>query len=436
MLQRSCACGQHTGGGECEECKKAKVQRDASAGAGAMSNAATSARAAATTGAVSAGVAQSLSRAAAEGSAPIHEPLRSSIGEQLGQDFSHVRVHSGAASADAAEQIGARAYTLGTDIHLGKESHELARSAFDRLIAHEAIHTVQQGGARVEPAAGLAVSDPSDAAEKEADSMSEALVKPTAGASRSLALRDRMRASMFGAGIARSVEPQIQRDLTGKFPTTGGDFTMNMKTESHPGAKCGMSGTIKFKAGDTAPDSPSIRLLQVAKLVDLSTRKDYVWTGGEANRNKVMTKAEPGVEAGFFVDVMHGGHAPQTKPRKPREHKGDAEVSPFYTEDYKGIANMQDGSKKGKSVVEASLADYPGWNQNSEFSFETVAKAPDTGHIYGTVMWGFAITDASKGKFEKERAVGRNVTLKTTDKAIEAFNEFYRNPGASTAPKK
>src|SRR5262249_32093287 len=115
MLQRTCACGKHTGGGECEECKKASVQRDAAPSAAASG------------GLVNAGVAQTLSRAAVEASAPIHEPVRSSLGEQLGQDFSHVRVHSGAASAEAAEQIGARAYTLGTDIHLGKESHELAR---------------------------------------------------------------------------------------------------------------------------------------------------------------------------------------------------------------------------------------------------------------------------------------------------------------------
>jgi hypothetical protein len=69
------------------------------------------------------------------------------------------------------------------------------------------------------------------------------------------------------------------------------------------------------------------------------------------------------------------------------------------------------------------------------FSFETVAKAADTDFVYGTVMWGFTISDASKGVVDHERAVGRNVTLLTTDEAIKKFNEFYRNPGASTAPK-
>src|SRR5260370_41333884 len=39
-----------------------------------------------------------------------------------------------------------------------------------------------------------------------------------------------------------------------------------------------------------------------------------------------------------------------------------------------------------------------------------------------------------KGTVDRERAVGRNVTLLTTDKAIGTFDEVFRNQGASTAP--
>jgi hypothetical protein len=94
----------------------------------------------------------------------------------------------------------------------------------------------------------------------------------------------------------------------------------------------------------------------------------------------------------------------------------------------------QDGSKKGKAIQEASLADFPSSTTNTRFTFETAAKATDTGHIYGTVMWGFTISDAAKGVVDTEHAYGRDVTTLTTDKAIEKFNEFYRNTGSSTAP--
>jgi len=190
-----------------------------------------------------------------------------------------------------------------------------------------------------------------------------------------------------------------------------------------------MRGTIKFKAAETAPDSNNIRLMQAVKLVDLNTGKDKVWEGDEADRNKVMTAEDKstGLEGGWFIDHSAAKADPRTK-------KTDPAVSPYYRDYWPNPSSSQDGSKKGKKIVEASLWDGPGSNAKREFSFETVAKAADTGTVYGTVMWGFRLPDPAKGTVEKERAVGRDVTLLSTDKALEKFNEFYRNPGASTAP--
>jgi hypothetical protein len=268
----------------------------------------------------------------------------------------------------------------------------------------------------------LTVSSPNDAAE--AEYVAESLHAPV---SRSLALRDSMRANSSQQTIARMTGPQLQRDLTGKKNVKDGEFDLNLKTESHAGAKSGMSGTIKFTASDKAPDSNNIRLLQVVRDEDLTTGKDYVWTGGEANRNKVMTTASKDTDPGYFVDASYAGISPRTK-------KTDAPVSPYYRSYWPNAGVSKDGSKKGKTIGEASLWDYPGSSGNRRFSFETAAKAADTGYVYGTVMWGFTISDASKGTIEKERAVGRDVTLRTTDKAIDKFNEFYKNPGSSTAP--
>src|SRR5262249_55915973 len=151
-----------------------------------------------------------------------------------------------------------------------------------------------------------------------------------------------------------------------------GTFDLDLKTFSNPGADSGMGGTIKFNADkNAAPDSKNIRLLQVAKVVNLKTGKDHIYTGAEANRNRVMTPSGiPGVKEGFFVDVVHANRSLRTK-------KTDPEVSPYYIEDYKSLGRPynKDGSKQGKTVAEASLGDAPHWNVDSEFSFETVAKA-------------------------------------------------------------
>ena len=370
-----------------------------------------------------------MQRAASESGEALDPSLQARLQAGVGHDFSHVRVHGGAQSARAAERIGARAYTLGSDIHLGAEAHALSGGERSRLLAHEAVHTAQQGGGRVAPHAGLAVSNPGDAAEREAERIAQALHEPR---SPSLALRDRLRSAPLA--VARSVGPQVQRDLTGKYPVTQGEFNLGLKNSMRDigGTKIsGLLGTIRFKPNDKAQDSANIRLLQVVRVVSTVSGKDAVgdWTGGEANRTKVMTSEDKsrGIEGGFFVDHSAAAASPRTK-------STDVAVSPYYRDYWPNAAMSQDGSKKGKAVRETSLADFPGSSARRAFSFETVAKAADTGHVYGTVMWGFTIADPAKGKIEKERAVGRDVTLATTDKAIEKFDQFYRNPGASTAP--
>lgn len=365
-----------------------------------------------------------LSRAALDPAIPLEPGFKYGLEQLTGHNLSDVQIHRGFGSAKAAARLGAMAYTIGNNIHLGAKAGSLSQTDRIQLLAHETVHTIQQSGLPANIEDGVPVSDPNDSAELEADKIAKDVV--SIGNSPSLALRNQLRSQLRTAGnVSRAL---VQRDLTGKYPTNGGDFELNLKTESHPSASSGMSGTIKFMANEKAPDSTNIRLLQVVRTEELTTGKDYSWTGGEANRNKMMTAAAPGVSPGYFVDHSAAAASPRTK-------KTDAPVSPFYRDYWPNVGHSQDGSKKGKAIKEASLWDYPQSPINMRFSFETLAKAADTGHVYGTVLWGFEISDASKGKVEKENAVGRNVTLLTTDKAIEKFNEFYRNPGASTAPK-
>ena len=373
-----------------------------------------------------------LIQANSEPGKPLDESVRMSIEHATGESLSEVRVHNGSASAAAAEGLGARAYTIGSDIHLGSEASRLAVLQRNRLLAHEAVHTIQQGGRPVPLRGEFAVSRPGDASEVEASRIAEGLSSGGSSpyASPALALRGQLRGGVAESSVSRARGPVIQRDLKKDYPVSEGKFRLDLTTESHAGDRSGMSGTIKFKANQKAPDSNSIRILQVARVEDLSTGKEHVWTGGEANRNKIMTpKGIPGVQPGFFVDVLHSK-------RKPRTKKSDADVSPYYIDDYLALKdkNNKDGKKKGKAITEASIWDYPGSNAKKRFSFETVAKDSIGGHVYGTVMWGFTISDPAKGTVDHERAVGRDVTLKSTDIAIEKFNEFYRNRGSSKAP--
>ncbi|TQN48572.1 uncharacterized protein DUF4157 [Humibacillus xanthopallidus] len=74
--------------------------------------------------------------------APIAGSVRSSIEPHLGADLGGVRVHTGPDAAHAATSLGARAFTVGSDIYLGRGESPLDVS----LMGHESTHVVQQGG--------------------------------------------------------------------------------------------------------------------------------------------------------------------------------------------------------------------------------------------------------------------------------------------------
>ena len=66
------------------------------------------------------------------------------FGSSLGYDLSPVRVHTDGAAAQAAESIGARAFTHGHHIVFAAGEYEPEDSSGRRLLAHELTHVVQQ----------------------------------------------------------------------------------------------------------------------------------------------------------------------------------------------------------------------------------------------------------------------------------------------------
>ena len=103
-----------------------------------------------------------------------------------GADLSGVRVHTGAASAEAAAAVQARAYTVGHDVHFGAGQYQPHTREGQRLLAHELVHTVQQGPAGAKAQHKLEVSEPGDDAEREADQLADHIVDGKAGGAQSV----------------------------------------------------------------------------------------------------------------------------------------------------------------------------------------------------------------------------------------------------------
>lgn len=208
ILQRKCACGNHTmAGGQCAECQKTQVngrplqtklaisepgdayEKEADRVAeqvmrvpapdagrkpnGNMPHSLVQRRAASN---ATAGV----------GEAPpiVHEVLNSSgqpldvgtrafMEPRFGHDFSQVRVHTDARAAESARAVDAVAYTVGRNVVFGHGQFAPSSMAGKRLLAHELAHSVQQK--HHVPDDSLTLNDPHSQSEREADQIAEAI---------------------------------------------------------------------------------------------------------------------------------------------------------------------------------------------------------------------------------------------------------------------
>jgi hypothetical protein len=360
-----------------------------------------------------------LQAAAGDSGAPLELGVREPLEHRLGKNLKDVRVHTGANSAAAAEDLGARAYTLGSDVYLGKEAERLDSEGRRKLLTHEAIHTVQQGGARALLAGSIPVSHPNDPAEREARGMAQG--------SQALAMRDALRVSAVTPHIQRDIEgdsDEVQKMPQGRFVV---DFAKYEGTKA--GDDAGETGSIKFTPSDTAPESDHINLIQVIREFDTTTGKDYDRPGDLRSQAQTKQDTKKNVAGGFFVDF-------NVDTAKPRTNKSDPAVSAVYPH-----MAQEGASRRGKTPKDAVLADDPHFDKPLKYNFVTVARATDKGDnhgvVYGTVLWGFEIFhDQGIAKIKNEYVNFRVTQGETFDAALQKFNDVFKNPGTAGAPAK
>jgi len=170
LLQRKCACGNHTAGGECTPCAKQQAgklnlvvntpgdadEREAdqvadrimetadgdvprSAPVAVRGHAVAVAR---ETNAAPPTVQQTLSSPGR----PLDASARLRMERRFGRDFSRVRVHTDASAVASAQAVSARAYTVGRNIVFGQGQYADDAEG-RRLLAHELTHVLQDSDA-------------------------------------------------------------------------------------------------------------------------------------------------------------------------------------------------------------------------------------------------------------------------------------------------
>src|SRR5712691_4263930 len=109
---------------------------------------------------------------------PLEPSIQRPLETGLGAELSDVRVHTDGEADALAQDLRASAFTTGKDIFFRGGAYQPDTDAGRELIAHEAVHTVQQasGLAGAAPALnGLSVSHPTDPSEQAAEDIAQTL---------------------------------------------------------------------------------------------------------------------------------------------------------------------------------------------------------------------------------------------------------------------
>lgn len=193
-------------------------------------------------------------RAADSSGSALPGDVRGKFESGLGADLGGVRVHTGAESAQAAKAVGAKAYTMGQDIHFAAGEYQPQAEDGLHLLAHEVAHTVQQAsGAAGQRQHKLEVSSSGDALEVEADQVADALV------------------SGSSASVSSAPGGEIQREPAGGDQDAGGGDSLAV-IDPALWAKC--EGTLQ--TFDTAEAGAGILELRKSGTAfhDLQTARD------------------------------------------------------------------------------------------------------------------------------------------------------------------
>lgn len=101
---------------------------------------------------------------------PLADDVRNFMEPRFGVDFSNVKVHTDGEAVQMSRELGAQAFTYGSDVYFGAGK----APGNNELTAHELTHVVQQvGETQVQQSikAKLTTSSPKDAVEQEADAV-------------------------------------------------------------------------------------------------------------------------------------------------------------------------------------------------------------------------------------------------------------------------
>jgi hypothetical protein len=220
----------------------------------------------------------------------------------LGGDLSGVRVHTGGESGQASESLGARAFTVGNDVHFGAGEFAPGSKEGDKLLGHELTHVVQgqRSGVQRKATAGAHadeteghdgdVSEPHEPAEVEADAKAEHVA-------------DQLHGDGKKAGDKAQSAPHAKEApalISAKYSGAARVYRLKSGAPPAPGggggakdtAKSGAAGAAKGGAAPAGPAADPLQPLRDAITAKSRGQVSMAWSKLPAADHKKVTEAD------------------------------------------------------------------------------------------------------------------------------------------------
>lgn len=370
---------------------------------------------------------------------------------RLGADLSSAKVHSGGDSAKAASELGARAFTVGNDVHFNAGEFAPGSKEGDRLIAHELTHVVQgqRSGIQRKEADGSKgasslletgtvareedVSHPGEPAEKEADAVADrvtdalhapATPKPSgkqgAGAKQDSGSREaddapNEAAPPIAAKLTNGIGRKIFRSHTTPSPGPQAALVGRKIMRKPP------TGALSTPAPADGPTADSGKA-QLRKKIEKERDSMQAASSLAALGGKLATTAKPGVaptrlastvesaaRARAYFDGPGAAKLPDAKQRK--EAFVESRMVPALSDQKAGIKKSQD-DMLAKSDDQLQDVDYDKAQNYAAFG-------PNSKSVLAPENLNNADAQASVGAVQKKGGLAKVIGLGTFWKAMD-----------------
>jgi outer membrane protein OmpA-like peptidoglycan-associated protein len=251
------------------------------------------------------------------GGQPLDPKTRADMEARLGSDFADVRIHTGDKAAKSAAAVSATAYTVGNDVVFSRGFFDPTSHQGRHRLAHELVHVQQQRQGPVpstDSGDGVAVSDPADSFEREAEAMAARAVSGPQRASQD-DVRDYHRS---GSSIQFTGGRSVQR--CGGVPCDcAADEKASVQRDSAdaPGQAQRKGGAVSAGAGAAPGNLTGGHALAPSLRAPLERSLGHDFSDVRVHSNSAAAQAAAAVNARAYTlgrDVVFGAgqYAPET----------------------------------------------------------------------------------------------------------------------------